>query len=157
MVNEKLYSTFFLDKFFYGIEVHNVQEVITHQAMSSVPLAPSVIIGLINLRGQIVIAIDLRRRLNLPDRDREQFEKSNIMVIRTSVGVVSLVVDDIGGVLEVDDSIFERPPETLSGVAKELIIGSYKLKNRLLHILDVEKIVDIGVDMGEEKQMAVGK
>lgn len=96
--------------------------------------------------------------MNIPDRDREQYEKSNIIVIRSSVGVVSLVVDDIGGVIEVDESIFERPPETLSGVAKELIIGSYKLKNRLLHVLDVEKIVDIGVDMGEEKQqMAVGK
>src|SRR5262245_33457779 len=107
--------------------------------MTRVPLAPPVVRGLINLRGQIVTAIDLRRRLQLSERPAEQPPMN--VVIRTDNEAVSLLVDEIGDVREVDEETFERPPETLKGVARELIRGAYKLKDRLLLVLDTEKAV----------------
>jgi purine-binding chemotaxis protein CheW len=109
--------------------------------MTRVPLAPPVVEGLINLRGQIVTAIELRRRLELQPRPHGQLPMN--VVVRTEDGPVSLLVDEIGDVLEMDAESFERPPETLRGIARELIRGAYKLKDRLLLTLDIEKTVAI--------------
>jgi len=109
--------------------------------MTRVPLASPVVQGLINLRGQIVTAIDLRRRLELKPRPEGQLPMN--VVVRTDDGPMSLLVDEIGDVLEMDADGFERPPETLRGVARELIRGSYKLKNRLLLTLDTERAVQL--------------
>ena len=130
------YCTFFVDDQYFGLDVLNVQEIIRYQGMTRVPLAPPVVRGLINLRGQIVTAIDLRRRLELTDRPAGQFPVN--VVVHTDDGAVSLLVDEIGDVLEVPDKLFERPPETLKGTARELIRGAYKLADRLLLILDTE-------------------
>ncbi len=140
--SDRQFCTFFLDGLFFGVEVQKVQEVICYQEMTRVPLASRVIKGLINLRGQIVTAIDLRRRLELGDRKENQLPMN--VVVRTDDGAVSLLVDEIGDVLEVDQKNFERPPETIRGVARELIRGVYKLKERLLLVLDTEKAVNIG-------------
>jgi purine-binding chemotaxis protein CheW len=126
---------------FFGVEVLKVQEVIRYQEMTRVPLAPRMIEGLINLRGQIVTAIDLRRRLELPPRAEGRLPMN--VVVRTDDGAVSLLVDEIGDVVEIQDDTYERPPETLNGVARELIQGVYKLKERLLLILDTEKTVAV--------------
>src|SRR5712691_1623782 len=91
--------TFMVGDLFFGVEVQQVQEVIRYLPMTRVPLAPRVVEGLINLRGQIVTAIDLRRRLELPERAEGQ-RPMNI-VVRTAGGAVSLLVDDIGEVVEV--------------------------------------------------------
>ena len=72
MSEDRQVCTFFLDGLFFGVEVLQVQEVIRYQEMTEVPLAPSVISGLINLRGQIVTAIDLRKRLDLRERPRRR-------------------------------------------------------------------------------------
>jgi purine-binding chemotaxis protein CheW len=139
MAEEQQYCTFFVDGYFFGLDVHQVQEIIRYQEMTRVPLAPPVVRGLINLRGQIVTAIDLRRRLELHDRPADQLPVN--VVVRTEDGAVSLLVDEIGDVLEVSEKLFERPPETLQGIARELIRGAYKLKDRLLLILDTERTV----------------
>src|SRR5262245_30399980 len=107
--------------------------------MTRVPLAPAVVRGLINLRGQIVTAIDLRRRLEFAERPADQLPVN--VVVRTDDGAVSLLVDEIGDVLQVPETLFERPPETLRGTARELIQGTYKLQDRLLLILDPERTV----------------
>jgi purine-binding chemotaxis protein CheW len=133
------FCTFSLADLTFGIEVDRVQEVIRAQPLTGVPLANPVVHGLINLRGQIVTALDLRRRLDLPAREDGQ-EPMNI-VVRTPTGVLSLLVDEIGDVVDVDESTFESPPETLEGVARELITGAYKLEGRLLLILDTERVV----------------
>src|SRR5271166_5637497 len=96
------YSTFFVADLFFGVDVLNVQEVLRFQPMTPVPQAPGVIEGLINLRGQIVTAIDMRRRLRLPPRGGEQMPMN--MVVRTGEGAVSLLVDEIGDVLDVDEA-----------------------------------------------------
>jgi len=141
MTNTKQFCTFFVNGLFFGVEVLKVQEVIRYQGMTRVPLAPTTIQGLINLRGQIVTAIDLRRRLELAPRDADQLPMN--VVVRSDDGAVSLLVDEIGDVVEIQDDIYERPPETLKGVARELVQGVYKLKERLLLILDTEKTVNL--------------
>lgn len=141
MATGKQYCTFFLDGLFFGVEVEKVQEVIRYQEMTQVPLAAPVVRGLINLRGQIVMALDLRRRIELTDRPDDQLPMN--VVVRTEDGVVSLLVDEIGDVIEVDEDGFERPPENLKGASRELIRGAYKLKDRLLIVLDANKIVQV--------------
>jgi purine-binding chemotaxis protein CheW len=134
------YCTFHLDGHYFGIDVRQVQEVIRHQKMTRVPLAPAAVRGLINLRGQIVTAIDLRRRLDLPDRPADRLPVN--VVVRTDDGAVSLLVDEIGDVLAVPEAVFERPPETLRGPARDLIRGAYKLDGRLLLALDLDRVLD---------------
>src|SRR5262245_2002739 len=134
MVDERQYCTFFLNGDYFGIDVLEVQEVIRYLEMTQVPLAPPVVRGLINLRGQIVTAIDLRRRLEMPERPSDRLPVN--VIVSTDDGAVSLLVDEIGDVLQVPEKAFERPPDTLRGPARSLIRGAYKLENRLLLILD---------------------
>lgn len=133
--------TFFLDKQMFAIDVQTVQEVIRYQQMTDIPLAPDAVCGLINLRGQIVTAIDLRKRLGLPNRPEGQLPMN--VVVRSDDGAVSLLVDQIGDVQESDLENFESPPETLRGGARQLIRGAYKMKDRLLLILDTERVIDV--------------
>jgi purine-binding chemotaxis protein CheW len=137
------YATFFVADLFFGVDVLCVQEVLRSQEMTRVPQAPEVIEGLINLRGQIVTAIDMRRRLRMTRRPGER--PSMNMVVRTGDGAVSLLVDEIGDVVDVDEAAYERPPENLELPARELIRGVYKLKDRLLLVLDAERTVDLAV------------
>jgi purine-binding chemotaxis protein CheW len=133
------YCTFYVADHYFGLDVLRVQEIICHQPMTRVPLAPPVVRGLINLRGQIVTALDLRTRLGFEERPGDQVPVN--VVVRTDDGAVSLLVDDIGDVLEVPERLFERAPETLTGPARELIRGAYKLDGRLLLALDAERTI----------------
>lgn len=137
MSEKRLFCTFHLDDMLLGIGVQDVQEVIRYQRLTPVPMASSVVAGLINLRGQIVTAIDLRERLQLGPRDSDP-PPMNI-VVRNGDEALSFLVDEVGEVIEVDDTEFEPPPETVSGVARELIMGAYKLEGRLLLILDMPR------------------
>jgi purine-binding chemotaxis protein CheW len=135
------YATFFVDGLFFGVEVLQVQEVLRYQEMTRVPLAPDVVEGLINLRGQIVTAVDMRRRLHLKPRPDGQTPMNT--VVRMAGGAVSLLVDEIGDVVEVDANTFEQTPDNVEPAARELLRGVYKLKERLLLILDTEKTVEV--------------
>jgi purine-binding chemotaxis protein CheW len=146
------FCTFYLDNLFLGVEVLRVQEVIRYQEMTRVPLAAEVVKGLINLRGQIVTAIDLRRALELTERAADK-QPMNV-VIRTDEGAVSLLVDEIGDVLEVNEEQFEHPPETLHGTARALVRGVYKLKDQLLLILDTEKALALDAIYNVEKRVS---
>jgi purine-binding chemotaxis protein CheW len=135
------FCTFLLDGCLYGVPVPQVQEVIRFHEMTRVPLAPEVVEGMINLRGQIVVAIDLRRRLALSERADGEFPVN--VVVRTANSVVSLLVDEIGDVIEVEQSSFEAPPETLRGSVRSMIVGVHKLERKLLHLLDTEKACQV--------------
>lgn len=139
MTEEKQFCTFSLDGHCFGVNVLEVQEVFRYQEMTTVPLAPDTITGLINLRGQIITAIDLRRLMKLSERDEEEMPMN--VVVRTGDGVVSLLVDEIGDVQEVPQKLYEPPPENLHGALRDLVRGVYKLEGRLLLILDTEKVV----------------
>ncbi len=141
MSETKQYCTFFLDGRYFGVEVQQVQEVIRYQEMTRVPLASPVVSGLINLRGRIVTAIDLRRRLGLADRPADQLPMN--VVVRAGDDALSLLVDEIGDVIEVSDDKFEKPPETLRGIARTLVEGAYKLESQLMLVLNTREAVEI--------------
>jgi len=147
MAGRKQFSTFVVDRLLFGVEVEKVQEVIRYQKMTRVPLAPHVVRGLINLRGQIVTAIDLRRRLDLHERASGDLPMN--VVIRQDDGAVSLLVDEIGDVLEVEEERFEASPETLDRRGRRLIRGVYKLPGSLMHVLDTDATVRVVGDLKE--------
>lgn len=130
------YCTFHLGELFLGISVEHVQEVIRFQEMTRVPLAEDTVRGLINLRGQIVTAIDLRRRFRLPPRE----ERPMNVVVREGDEALSFLVDEIGDVVEVPAELVEAPPATLTGPTRELVSQVCKLEGRLLLILDVARV-----------------
>jgi purine-binding chemotaxis protein CheW len=137
MAQTHQFCTFYLDKLMFGVELEKVQEVIRYLEITEIPLAPRVVSGLMNLRGQIVTGLDLRRRLDLPDRAADVLPMN--VVIRSADGAVSLLVDEIGDVVEVTDESFERPPETLQGKVREVLLGVHKLERHLLHVLNTER------------------
>lgn len=141
MNETKLLCTFYVDDLLFGIDVLNVQEVINQQEMTRVPLASDVVTGLINLRGQIVTAIDLRRRLGLGKLESEESPMN--IVINTNGGILSLVADRIGDVIEPDIETYELPPPTLSSAIREMVSGIYKLDDKLLLVLDTEEAIKL--------------
>ncbi len=132
-------ATFWLDGDLYGVEVEHVQEVLRAQKLTRVPLAPPAVAGLINLRGQVVTAIELRERLGRPPRP--EGAESVVIVVRMHGEAVSFLVDGIADVVHVEAVDFEQPPDTLDGRARDLIRGAYKLRGRLLLALDVARAV----------------
>lgn len=127
--------TFLVDELHFGVPVEHVQEVLRYQEMTPVPLAPAVVAGLINLRGHIVTALDLRARLGLAPRGPDDRTAMNV-VIRIGDSTVSLLVDDIGDVVEVEQGSFESTPPTLHASIRSLVGGVYKLKGELLLLLE---------------------
>jgi purine-binding chemotaxis protein CheW len=142
------FATFYIGRLLFGIDVMQVQEIIRYQQMTPVPLASDMIEGLINLRGQIITAIDLRKRLMLEPRDSEALPMN--VVVRIEDEVVSLLVDQIGDVLQVPNEQYEEVPETLDPAYKELVTGVYKLKDDLLLVLNAQRAVAIK-SSGNEK------
>jgi len=135
----KQYATFRVDDLFFGVDVTEVQEVLRFHEMTAVPGADPVIEGLINLRGQIVTAFNIRRRLGL--KPPEDGEPPMNVVVRAADGAVSLMVDEIGDVIEVAQDDFEPPPETIDSRTREVLDGVYKLPDQLLLVLSTDKVL----------------
>lgn len=124
---------------FYAISVLEVQEVIKPQVLTQVPSAPDYVRGLINLRGQIVTAISIRTLFGLKDDRREDYMN---IIVRSGESLYSLIVDEILDVIDVEDSTFEKTPDTLEDKIRRFINGVYKLDHKLLILLDLEKILN---------------
>ena len=139
MAESQQFCTFFLEGHFFGVPVQQVQEVIRYQDMTPAPLVADAVRGLINLRGQIVTAVDLRRCLSMPDRAPDQLPMN--VVIRTNDGAVSLLVDEIGDVLQVPADSYEPPPDNMPREQREIIDGVYKLEGKLLLVLNSERVL----------------
>ena len=137
-MTEQLVS-FVVGDHLYGIPVGQVQEVLPARTATRVPLAPPEVAGLVNLRGQVVLSLDLRARLGLESADCAT--PRMMVVVRRAEEPVSLVVDRIGDVAAVDENQFEPPPQTLDPGLRPLILGAYKLDGRLLLALDVDAVV----------------
>jgi purine-binding chemotaxis protein CheW len=147
LAGPKQFCTFYVDDILLGIEVLEVQEVLRYQDLTEIPLAPSEIQGLINLRGQIITAINLRSRMNLAPSKNEK--NSMNVVTRINNEVISFLVDSVGDVLEVDDESFEPVPSTVNASTRELVSGVYKLEGkRLLMVLDVIKAANLSALKG---------
>ena len=139
MTQERQMCTFMVGDLFCGLPVDQVQEVLRYREMTAVPLAPPEVRGLINLRGQIVTAIDLRHRLKLGELPPGQ-EPMNI-VVHGPDGIVSLLVDEIQDVLELSDEHFEAPPDTMDPSIRDLLEGVHKLEDRLLLVLATDRVL----------------
>ncbi len=138
------FCTVHLGDLLLGIDVVEVQEVIRAQPMTRVPLAGPGVRGLINLRGHIVTAVDLRERFGLPPLDHGR-QAMNV-VVRTAAGPVSLLVDRIGDVLEAASADREALPANVAPAIRALVAGIYKLPGRLLLVLDTART--LGLDAG---------
>lgn len=132
-------TTFYVGESLFGIEVSKVQEVTGKSVVTPVPRAPLFISGLINLRGQITTAVDL----NALFTTQKHSNKDHMTVVcHFEGGLVSLIVDSIGDVVEVEKKQFERTPEILPGNVRKYIKGIYKMNDELMSVLDIEKIFE---------------
>ncbi len=129
------FCTFHVGDLMLGIEVAQIQEVLRNTSVTPVPMTPPAISGLVNLRGQIVTAIDLRTLFGVAVDAAT--DSPTMLILDSGDQLSSLVVDAVGEVVTVDGVDFEEPPDTLRGESRRLIRGAYKLRERLLLILDV--------------------
>lgn len=125
------WATFFVNHEQYAVAVEDVQEVLLAQAVTPVPLAPAEIVGLINLRGAVMPAIDLRMQLGLPPSPAEETATRKMMVLELGSGPLSIVVDEIGDVFELDGEGWRAPPETL-GAQRDAIFGVYPREGNII-------------------------
>jgi purine-binding chemotaxis protein CheW len=139
MSDDRLLCTFRVAEHLLGLDITVVQEVLRHQEITRLPLASPAVRGIMNLRGHIVPAVDLRCCLSLPAA--EGLGTATIVVRGREDATASLLVDEIGDVIRVDDSTFERTPETVAGVARNLIHGVFQLQDRLLLELDLGQVL----------------
>ena len=123
----------------FGIPVLTVRDVLSTQRITRGPLAAPEVAGALNLRGRIVTAIDVRWRLGLPPREAN-VPAMNV-VVESRGELYSLIVDDVGEVLSVPESAYERNPPTLDPRWREVSGGIFALKGRLLVVLDVAAVL----------------
>ena len=134
-------ATFRLDGRLYGIDVSRVQEALRLQTHTPVPLATPAIVGMVNLRGQVVLRIDLRVRLGRAPFDPDA--EPMMVVVNHDGEPVSLMVDQVGEVLEVASAAFGNPPPTLDPELRDFVTGVYTLDDDLLLHLDVSHVVQV--------------
>ena len=133
------FVTFRLDRQWLGIPVVLIQEVLTGQRVTPVPLSPAEVEGFLNLRGQIVTAVDLRSVLGLPQRSADASCMN--VVVRQDDELFSLIVDEVGDVLEVGERSVEPTPKTLDAVWKACSRGVVRMEAGLLVVLDVDTVL----------------
>jgi len=133
------YLTIHVNDQMFGIPVLQVQDVLREQRMTRVPLAPPEVAGALNLRGRIVTAINVRRRLGLPDL--AQSGPTMSVVVEHENELFSLIIDRVGDVLSLPSAEFEGTPATMDPVWREIATGIFRLENQLLVIIDVPRLL----------------
>jgi purine-binding chemotaxis protein CheW len=141
MTRTRQFCTFYLDHLLFGMESQKIQEVVTYRELRPVPLAPPVVSGLMNLRGHVVVALELRHQLEMPERPLDMVPVC--LVVRAAGGTVCLLADEVGNVVEVEDESFEASPETLSPRLRSVIAGVHMLEQQLMHVLDTDRVSEI--------------
>ena len=127
-----------------GLPVLSVQDILAGQKLTRIPLAPPEVAGSLNLRGRIVTAIDMRKRLALDQRAED--EPSMSVVVEHQGELYSLIIDAIGDVLSLPDNRFERAPATLDRTWLNVCTGVFRLDSELLVVLEVARILDFAGD-----------
>ncbi len=141
------FVTFFVDDQMFGIPVLHVQDILTPDKIASIPLAPAEVRGSINLRGRIVTVIDVRVRLGLGTTDNK--ERGNMGVtVEQDHELYTLLVDRIGDVVAMSNDLFEKNPGTLAPTWREFSEGVYRLDDKLMVILDIERLLNIRKNIG---------
>jgi purine-binding chemotaxis protein CheW len=124
----------------FGIPVLQVQDVLGEQTVTKVPLAPPEVAGSLNLRGRIVTAINVRKRLGLPASSEK--DKKMSVVVEYNNELFSLIIDKVGDVLTLDNKNYEQSPATLDKLWRQISDGIFRMENNLLIVLDVSKLID---------------
>jgi purine-binding chemotaxis protein CheW len=122
----------------FGIEILKVQEIIKMMAITKIPNTPEFIEGIINLRGRIIPVVDLRIKLGLAKQSHTK--STRIVVVELNNQVVGFIVDEVNEVIRITKNTIEEPPEMISGVNREFVTGIGKLEDRLLILLNLEKV-----------------
>jgi purine-binding chemotaxis protein CheW len=129
----------------FGVDILKVQEIIRTMDITKVPRAPEFVEGVINLRGKVIPIIDLRKRFGITAREHDKHTR--IIVIEINSMIVGFVVDSVSEVLRIPAGTVEPPPPVVSGLESEYISGVGKLEDRLLILLDLNRLLS-----GEEKK-----
>ncbi|MBI9111419.1 chemotaxis protein CheW [Maridesulfovibrio ferrireducens] len=130
----------------FGVDILKVQEIIRTMEITKVPRAPVFVEGVINLRGKVIPIIDLRSKFGLEIREHDQ--NTRIIVIEISDMIVGFVVDSVSEVLRIPANTVEPPPPVVSGLESEYISGVGKLEDRLLILLDLNRLLS-----GDEQEL----
>ncbi|NDY55632.1 purine-binding chemotaxis protein CheW [Desulfovibrio sulfodismutans] len=141
--------TFSIGEEEFGVDILKVQEIIRMMEITKVPRAPDFVEGVINLRGKVIPIIDLRKRFGLSTRDHDKHTR--IIVIEINNMIVGFVVDSVSEVLRIPSNTVEPPPPVVSGLESEYISGVGKLEDRLLILLDLDRLLS-----GEERDVLTG-
>lgn len=136
------FVTFMIAGQLFGVPVLEVQDVLRPQAITRVPMAPPEILGSLNLRGRIVTVVNPRHRLGLPPA--ESTEQPMSIVVPLGDDLFSLAVDRVGEVLSLSGDNFEANPPTLDAAWREVADGIYRLKDELLVVIDVARLLRLG-------------
>lgn len=137
------FVTLKIDNQLFGIPILQVQDVLSEQKITKIPLAPKEIAGALNLRGRIVTAIDVRTRLNLPKREVCEGKRSMSVVIEYNGELYSLIVDTVGEVLNLYEEDHEKNPATLDPIWASVAHSVYRLNDQLMVVLDVKKMLNL--------------
>jgi purine-binding chemotaxis protein CheW len=131
----------------FAVDILRVQEINRMIDVTRVPNAPPHVDGVINLRGKVIPVVDLRARLGMERKERDR--NSRIVVVEIHSIVVGFVVDSVREVLRIPRSVTEPPPSMAAGVEAEYITAVGKLEDRLLILLDLERVLGVGERVGE--------
>jgi len=123
----------------FGVEILKVQEINKMLQVTKIPNSPDFVEGVINLRGKVIPIINLRKRLRLSDKEYDK--NTRIIVMEIQGRTVGFIVDSVSEVLRIPRSITEPPPSMIGGVSSEYIVAVGKLEDRLLILLDIDKIL----------------
>jgi purine-binding chemotaxis protein CheW len=144
MTEDRLFVTFRLGEHLFGIDIAEVQEVLRSQEITRVPLAAPAVRGVINLRGRIIPTVDLRRCFEMealaPDR-----APAHIVIRGAGSAPASLLVDEIGDVVNTTSASYAVTPPTLRGRARDLLVGVYKLQGEILLVLAIGTVLRAAV------------
>lgn len=131
--------TFYLADEEFGVNIHDLQEIIRMMSITRVPKAPPFVEGVINLRGQVIPIIDLRKRIGLPPREYDK--ATRIIVVQIEKKTVGFVVDAVGEVRRIPSRVVEPPPPMVAGIESDYISGVGKLGDVLLILLDLNRLL----------------
>ena len=123
----------------YGVDIMQVQEIIRPTTITRVPRAPVFIEGVIDLRGKVLPIVDMRKRVLIDEKDRD--DQTRIVVVDIDEMVVGLIVDSVSEVLRVDNHKIEPPPKIIAGIEAQFLKGVIRLDNRLIIFLDLNRIL----------------
>ena len=137
------FVTFYVGSHYFGVPVTRVQDILTPDSIASVPLGPVEVRGLINLRGRIVTVIDVRTRLSLPPQSDEKKGPGKCVTVEKDGEFYTLLVDNVGDVVNMPEQTREPNPATLEPLWRELANGVFRTGDRLLIALDVERLLNI--------------